>query len=70
MRRYTFWISPRRFALTRSIAVDLAATGITPDEFERVIEPRRVNLMQVLRSNPYWLGNILSPMQVMPSRGD
>ena len=33
-----------------------------------MLEPRRANLKQVLRSNAYWTGNILSRLQEKPGR--
>lgn len=56
--------------LTRQIAADLAAKGITQDEFERVIEPRLANLKQELRNNGYWTHHVLSRMQEKPARVD
>ena len=57
-------------ALTRRIAQDIVAKGITQDEFERVIEPRLANLKQELRHNGYWLYHVLSRMQETPARVD
>lgn len=55
-------------ALTRRIAADIAAKGITKDEFDRVLEPRLANLKQELRDNGYWTHHVLSRMQEVPSR--
>lgn len=63
-------MAERVATLTRRIAADLAAKGITPDEFERVIEPRLANLKQELRQNGYWTHHVLSRMQENPSRVD
>ena len=63
-------MAERVATLTRTIATDLATKGITTDEFERVMEPRRANLRQVLRNNTYWAGHILSRMQEKPGRVD
>lgn len=54
--------------LTRRIATDLATKGITPDEFQRVIEPRLANLKQELRNNNYWTNHVLARMQEKPDR--
>jgi zinc protease len=55
-------------ALTRRIATDIATKGITPDEFQRVIEPRLANLKQELRNNGYWTYHVLSKLQEKPGR--
>lgn len=57
-------------ALTRRIAADIVARGITPDEFQRVIEPRLANLKQELRHNGYWTHHVLAIMQQKPTRAD
>jgi zinc protease len=57
-------------ALTRRIAADLATKGITPDEFERVLEPRLASLRQELRQNGYWTYYVLARMQELPARVD
>jgi zinc protease len=49
--------------LTRRIAAEIVSKGITQDEFERVIEPRRASLKQELRNNSYWTYHVLSRMQ-------
>ncbi len=63
-------MAERVATLTRRIAADLAAKGITQDEFERVIEPRLANLKQELRNNSYWTYHVLSRMQEKPTRVD
>ena len=57
-------------ALTRKIAADLAAHGITPEEFTRAIEPHRAGLDQQMRNNTYWTYHVLAKMQQMPERID
>ena len=54
--------------LTRRIATDLATKGITPDEFQRVIEPRLATLKQELRNNNYWTYYVLARLQETPAR--
>ncbi len=54
--------------MTRHIATDIVTKGITQDEFERVIEPRRASLKQELRNNNYWTHHVLSRMQENPGR--
>ncbi len=61
-------MAERVATLTRRIAADLAAKGITQDEFERVIEPRLASLRQELRNNGYWTYHVLSRMQEKPDR--
>ncbi|HEX2860134.1 MAG TPA: insulinase family protein, partial [Lacunisphaera sp.] len=61
-------MAERVATLTRRIAADLAAKGITDDEFLRVIEPRRANLVQQLRNNAYWTHHVLARMQENPAR--
>ncbi len=61
-------MAERVTTLARKIAVDLATNGITPDEFERIMAPRRASLAQVLHSNGYWVGNILCHAQDQPDR--
>lgn len=54
--------------LTRRIAAEIVGKGITEDEFDRVIEPRRASLKQELRNNTYWTYHVLSRMQENPGR--
>ncbi|WP_438482487.1 M16 family metallopeptidase [Oleiharenicola lentus] len=54
--------------LTRKIAADIAAKGITDEEFARAMEPRFATLDQQLRSNSYWTYHVLSRMQETPTR--
>jgi zinc protease len=61
-------MAERVATLTRRIAADLATKGITPDEFERVLEPRLASLKQELRQNGYWTYHVLSRMQEKPRR--
>ncbi|MEJ1973166.1 MAG: insulinase family protein [Lacunisphaera sp.] len=61
-------MAERVAVLTRRIAADLAAKGITEDEFERVIQPRLASLKQELRNNGYWIHHVLSRMQENPLR--
>jgi zinc protease len=61
-------MAERVATLTREIAANIAAKGITPDEFQRVIEPRLANLKQELRNNGYWIHHVLARMQETPSR--
>ena len=53
--------------LVRGIAADLAAKGITPDEFERARQPVIATLKQHLRNNSYWLWYILTYLQEDPA---
>jgi zinc protease len=61
-------LADRVAALTRRIAGDIAAKGVTQDEFERAIEPRVATLKQELRNNGYWIHHVLCRMQENPSR--
>jgi zinc protease len=61
-------MAERVASLTRRIAADIVARGITPDEFQRVIGPRLANLKQELRNNGYWIHHVLSRMQEVPTR--
>jgi len=61
-------MAERVASLTRRIAADIVAKGITADEFQRVLEPRLANLKQELRNNGYWNYHVLSRMQEVPSR--
>ena len=61
-------MAERVATLTRRIAADIVAKGITQDEFERVIEPHLVSLKQELRNNTYWTYYVLSRMQENPDR--
>lgn len=51
-------------------AADLQARGVTPDELERAKKPILTRLREAVRTNPYWLGSVLSLCQEYPQRLD
>ena len=52
----------------RKVAGDLAAHGVTQDEFERAKAPAVTALHQSMRDNGYWMENVLSSLQEHPRR--
>lgn len=54
----------------RRLASELAADGITADEFVRIREPRLKGIEDYRRTNGYWLRSVLSSPQEHPERLD
>jgi len=52
---------------TIKLAGDFAREGLTKDEFERVREPLRAVALAELRSNEWWLANVLTRAQTQPA---
>ena len=50
------------------LADEMATTGVSQDELERALKPIQSNLKESLRSNDYWLGNVLSGSQEKPHK--
>lgn len=48
------------------IAAEIAAKGVTEEELERAKKPLLTNLRESSRTNPYWLGSVLSRAQERP----
>jgi zinc protease len=53
-----------------AIAGDLRANGVTPDELDRAKKPILTSIRETVRTNPYWLGAVLSSCQEFPQRLD
>jgi zinc protease len=53
-----------------AIADDLAKNGVTDEELDRARQPMRTALKESLRSNAYWLGNVLAKAQEKPEMLD
>ncbi len=53
-----------------AVAADLQANGVTPDELDRAKKPMLTRLHEAVRTNPYWLGSVLSRCQENPGRLD
>ena len=49
------------------IAEDLAKNGVTAEELERAKKPILTSLRESARTNPYWLGSVLSRAQEKPA---
>lgn len=52
--------------LAIALADDLAKNGVTEDELDRAKKPILTSLRDSARTNPYWLGNVLSRAQEKP----
>ncbi len=52
----------------RAVAADLHAHGVTDDELDRAKQPALTAVKQSLRTNPYWLANVLAAAQEQPER--
>lgn len=52
----------------REAAADLYANGVTEDELVRAKQPSLAAIRQSMRTNPYWLGNVLASAQEHPER--
>jgi zinc protease len=52
----------------RRIAADLHANGVTEEELVRAKQPALTSIRQSMRTNPYWLGSVLSAAQEQPER--
>jgi zinc protease len=53
-----------------AIAGDLQKNGVTPDELERAKRPLLTSVHEAVRTNPYWLGAVVSECQEFPQRLD
>jgi zinc protease len=53
-----------------AVAADLQANGVTADELARAKQPILTALRESVRTNPYWLGAVLSRCQEFPQRLD
>jgi zinc protease len=56
--------------VTRELAADLAAQGVTEDELQRAKLPLLTALRESARTNGYWLGAVLGSAQEFPQRLD
>lgn len=54
----------------KAAAADLFAHGVTEEELVRAKQPALTAVRQSMRTNPYWLGNVLSSAQEQPERLD
>lgn len=52
----------------KAAAADLHANGVTEEELVRAKQPALTGIRQSMRTNPYWLGNVLSAAQEQPER--
>lgn len=52
----------------KAAAASLFEKGVTEEELVRAKQPALTNVRQSLRTNPYWLGNVLSSAQETPER--
>ncbi|HET7536688.1 MAG TPA: insulinase family protein [Candidatus Didemnitutus sp.] len=52
----------------RAVADDLQKNGVTEDELLRAKQPAITAIKQSMRTNPYWLGNVLAAGQEFPER--
>ncbi len=52
----------------KAVATDLATNGVTDEELVRAKQPALTAIKQSLRTNPYWLGTVLSAGQEFPER--
>ena len=52
----------------RSAATSLFESGVTEDELTRAKQPVLAGIKQSMRTNPYWLGNVLAAAQEQPER--
>jgi zinc protease len=53
-----------------AIAGDLQKNGVTPDQLERAKRPLLTAVHEAVRTNPYWLGAVVSECQEFPQRLD
>ena len=56
--------------VTRELAADLAAQGVTEDELQRAKLPLLTALRESARTNGYWIGAVLASAQEFPQRLD
>lgn len=54
----------------KEVAADLHGQGVTEEELERAKQPQLTAIRQSQRTNPYWLGSVLSAAQEQPERLD
>ncbi len=54
----------------KQVATDLCTNGVTDEELNRAKQPALAGIKQSVRTNPYWLGNVLSAAQEQPQRLD
>ncbi|MDD2763366.1 MAG: insulinase family protein [Opitutaceae bacterium] len=53
-----------------AIAADLQKNGATPDELDRAKKPILTSLKESVRTNAYWLNNVIGSCQEFPQRLD
>jgi zinc protease len=58
--------APRLGRLIGEVAAGMRAGGITPDEFDRALQPRLARAKQALQDNAYWLQGVLLRAQRFP----
>jgi len=54
----------------RAAATSLFKDGVTEEELTRAKQPALAGIKQSMRTNPYWLGNVLAAAQEQPERLD
>lgn len=54
----------------KAAATSLFENGVTEEELIRAKQPALTSIKQSLRTNPYWLGNVLAAAQEQPQRLD
>lgn len=57
-------------AVIREIASDLATGSISEDELQRAKKPRITKIIDMRRSNSYWMGSVIKASQEYPQRLD
>ncbi len=57
-------------AAIRSIAEDVRQNGLTKDEMARAREPVLTGIQELVKTNNYWLGSVLSGCRAHPERLD
>jgi zinc protease len=62
--------APAILAAVREIAESLRTGGITEDELQRAKQPILTQIAESARTNPYWLGAVLSSCRELPQRLD
>jgi len=62
--------APTILAAVREIAETLRTGGITEDELQRAKQPILTQIVESTRTNPYWLGAVLSACREQPQRLD
>jgi zinc protease len=55
-------------AILRMVGADIAKNGVKQDEFDRAMKPMMEEVVQMRRSNNYWVRKVLSSSQEYPVR--